>query len=174
MATPVRASSLPPGALLAAYHSAGHCTDCYQTRIDAQPSQAAYVEAFYTSWLFKLERRILALASMPSTDVEAAELAAGTREHFAAWRVEARTPEQLLLCDVQGRTRSWLMRADAAPGTGGTLSFGSAIVPAPDAGPGAAALDFPYGVLLGFHRLYSRLLLGAAAARLERGASRLQ
>jgi len=174
MATSVRASSLPPDALLAAYRSAGHYTDCYQTRIDAQPSQAAYVEAFYTSWLFKLERRILALASMPSTDAEAAELATGTREHFAAWRVEARTPEQLLLCDVQGRTRSWLMATDAAPGTGGTLYFGSAIVPAPGAEPGAATLDFPYGALLGFHRRYSRLLLGAAAARLERGARRLQ
>jgi hypothetical protein len=174
MATPVRASSLPPGALLAAYRSAGHYTDCYETRVDAQPFQAAYVEAFYTSWLFKLERRILALASMPSTDAEAAELAAGTREHFAAWRVEARAPEQLLLCDVHARTRSWLMSADAARGAGRTLYFGSAIVPAPGAEPGAAALDFPYGALLGFHRRYSRLLLGAAAARLERGASRLQ
>ena len=174
MATPVRASSLPSGALLATYRSAGHYTDCYQTRIDAQRSQAAYVEALYTSWLFKLERRILAFASMPSTDAEAAELAAGTRERFAAWRVEARTPDQLLLCDVHARTRSWLMSTDTGRGTGRTLYFGSAVVPAPGAGPGAAALDFPYGALLGFHRRYSRLLLWAAAARLERGASRLQ
>jgi hypothetical protein len=174
MATPVRESSLPPGALLAVYRSAGHYTDCYETRIDAQPSQATYVEAFYTSWLFKLERRILALASMPSTDAEAAELAAGTREHLAAWRIEARTPEQLLLCDVHGRTRSWLMSTDSVRGAGRTLYFGSAVVPAPGGEPGAAALDFPYGALLGFHRRYSRLLLGAAAARLERAASRLQ
>ena len=174
MAIPVRASSLPSGALLAAYRSAGHYTDCYETRVDGETRQAAYVEAFYTSWLFKLERRILALAAMPSTDAEAAELATGTRERFAAWRVEARTSDQLLLCDVHGRTRSWLMSADTGRGTGRTLYFGYAIVPAPGAAPGAAALDFPYGALLGFHRLYSRLLLGAAAARLERAASRLQ
>jgi hypothetical protein len=174
VATPVRAFPLPAGALLAAYRAKGHYTDCYATLVDGTPGQAAFVEAFYTSWLFKLERRILALASMPSTDAEAAELAAGTRERFAAWRVEARTPEQLLLCDVHGRTRSWLMSADTGRGTGGTLYFGSAIVPAPGAAPGAAALDFPYGALLGFHRRYSRLLLGAAAARLERAASRLQ
>ena len=169
MATPVRASSLPPGALLAAYHSAGHYyTDCYQTRIDARPSQAAYVEAFYTSWLFKLERRILALASMPSTDVEAAELAAGTREHFAAWRVEARTPEQLLLCDVQGRTRSWLM-TEAADSGRTRLYFGSAVVPVVDRRSGESRLGATYSSLLGFHKLYSRALLRAAARRLVRG-----
>jgi hypothetical protein len=174
MATPVRASSLPPGALLAAYRSAGHYTDCYATLVSGAASQAVYVEAFYTSWLFQLERRILALVSMPSTDAEVEELAAGTREHFAAWRVEARTSEQLLLCDAHGRTRSWLMCADTGGGTGRMLYFGSAVVPAPGAPPGATALDFPYGALIGFHRLYSRLLLGAAAARLERAASRLQ
>ena len=174
MAGPVRASALPAVALLAAYLDAGHYTDCYATLVGGATSQAAYLEAFYTSWLFRLERRILALASMPSTDHEAAQLAAGTRGHFAAWRVEARTPDQLLLCDALGRTRSWLMCADTGGGTGRTLYFGSAVVPAPGAAPRAKALDFPYGALIGFHRLYSRLLLGAAAARLERAASRLQ
>ena len=172
MAGPVRASPLPDGALLTPYLDAGHYTDCYATLVGGATSQAAYLEAFYTSWLFRLERRILALASMPSTDHEAAQLAAGTRGHFAAWRVEARTPDQLLLCDAHGRTRSWLMSADT--GTGRTLYFGSAVVPAPGAAPGAKALDFPFRALIGFHRLYSRLLLGAAAARVERAASRLQ
>ena len=66
--------------------------------------------AFYTTWLFRLERWILRLAvARPSTDEEAHQLARGEREAFAAWSVEARAPDQLLMCDFTGRTRSWLM-----------------------------------------------------------------
>lgn len=168
MPTSVRACPLPPHALLAAYRDADHYADCYAVRIAGRPSLAAYVEAFYTSWLFRLERAVLARAGAPSTDAEAVELARGGRDTFAAWRVEAREPGQVLLCDVHGRTRSWLMAADADGGMGGTLYFGSAVVSPPGAKVGAAGLEFRYRALLGFHRAYSRALLRAAAARLER------
>ena len=75
---------------------------------------------------------------------------------FAAWRVEDRAEDQLLLCDLPGRTRSWLMAA--SEGTRTLLYFGSAIVP----------LSPGYRALLGFHKLYSRVLLRAAKSRLER------
>jgi hypothetical protein len=173
MPTPVRAAPLPPNALLMRYRDAGHYTDCYATHVAGRPAHAAYVEAFYTSWVFRLERAVLALASLPSTDAEVTALAAGPGDAFAAWQVEARATGQLLLCDVHGRTRSWLMTVVEDADAGGTLYFGTAVVPEAGAAPGAS-LGFPYAPLLGFHRVYSRILLRAAAARLERAMARLQ
>jgi hypothetical protein len=92
--------------------------------------------------------------SMPSSDTDVRRLAQEQAGSFAAWSVEGRAPNQLLLCDFQGRTRSWLMTQPIESGT--RLYFGSAVVP----------LRAPYGVLLGFHKLYSRLLLSAARSRL--------
>lgn len=120
--------------------------------------------AFYTTWLFRLERWILRLAvARPSTDEEARQLARGEREAFAAWSVEARAPDQLLMCDFTGRTRSWLM---VAPAAGTRLYFGSVVVPVRDPKTGETGLGPVHGPLIGFHKLYSRLLLGAAARRL--------
>lgn len=125
--------------------------------------------AFYTTWLFRLERRILRLAvARPSTDEEARELACGERDSFAAWHVEARAPGQLLMCDFTGRTRSWLMVAPAAGTPGTRLYFGSVVVPVSDPGPGKPGLGPVHGRLIGFHKFYSRMLLGAAARRLAR------
>lgn len=130
-------------------------------------SQADYIEAFYTTAVFKVERQILAWAvSRPSTDPQARELAAGTRDAFAAWTVEGRSADQLLLCDFQRRTRSWLM---SVPTDGGTrLYFGSAVVPVAGRRGGPARMGFVFAALLGFHKVYSRVLLRAAIARLAR------
>jgi hypothetical protein len=46
------------------------------------------------------------------------------------------------------------------------LYFGSAVIPVRTKS-GETALGFPYGALLGFHKLYSRILLRAARLRLE-------
>lgn len=101
---------LPHGALLEKYQSRGAYADCYVTEIARPVSQAEYVQAFYTSPLFKVERLLLAwLVSKPSTDAQASQLASGTLDSFAAWSVEERREDQLLMCDFQGRTRSWLM-----------------------------------------------------------------
>lgn len=121
--------------------------------------------------MFKLERLILRwFVSRPSTDGEARQLAEGKRDSFAAWTVEARAADQLLLGDFSGRTKSWLMVAAAtaagAPGT--RLYFGSAVVPRRSAHPGKTRLGFVFTALLGFHRLYSRILLRSAVARLRR------
>ena len=118
--------------------------------------------------------------SRPSTDLQARQLAAGELNEFAAWRVEARAVDQLLLCAIDGRTRSWLM-VSAADVLGRTrLYFGSAVVrkPMPPNSPNATGmptLGFVFKALLGFHKVYSRALLCAAAARLEyAGARRLR
>jgi hypothetical protein len=160
---------VPEDALLAKYTRAGAFTDCYTLEVPENISQAQYVEAFYTGRVFKLERLILRwLVDKPSTDAEARELAAGRRNAFAAWTVEGRAADQLLMCDHLGRTRSWLMVAPCGskdlPVT--RLYFGSAIVPVIDKSTGLSTLGSPFKMLLGFHKRYSRVLLRSARTRL--------
>lgn len=164
----VQPCPLPANALLTTYADAGAYTDCFTTDIPRTVSHAEFVEAFYTGRLFKLERLLLrVLLSKPSTDLQARQLAAGELNEFAAWRVEARAEDQLLMCAIDGRTRSWLM-VSAAEVPGGTrLYFGSAVVPSRNASTGKSEMGFVFKALLGFHKLYSRALLSAAARRLS-------
>ena len=171
---PISSCQLPPGALLDRHVREGAYADCYVAEIAASISLAQYVEAFYTTPVFGIERLLLKLfASRLSTDAQAKQLAAGEIETFAAWRVESRSADQLLLADFTGRTRSWLMVAtDVVDGTANTrLYFGSAVIPVTDAKSGRRSQGFVFRVLLGFHTLYSRVLLSAARRRLVRDAS---
>ena len=159
----VQPAALPDHALLQTYARNGSYTDCFTTTIPYPVTHAQYVAAFYTTWVFKLERFILKWAvSRPSTDEQARKLAAGADDPFAAWSVEARAANQLLLCDMYGSTRSWLMAEPDGAGT--RLYFGSAVVKRGPAGIGRS-----YRLLMGFHTLYSRVLLHAAKRRLESG-----
>lgn len=163
----VEPCELPPQALLRKYLDGVNHTDCFRVPASRAVSHSEYVEAFYTTWLFRLERWILALlVARPSTDAQAREVATGRREAFAAWSVEARAEDQLLMCDMHGRTRSWLMT------DGSTLYFGSAVVAVPDSAGAGRRLGTLYRVLLGFHELYSRALLRAAATRLHAARTR--
>jgi hypothetical protein len=156
----VHAGPLPERALHAKYAQQGAYTDCFTTEISGRVSHSRFVEAFYTSRVFKLERLILKwIVDKPSTDTEARELATGSRDRFAAWTVEERASDQLLMRDYLGQTRSWLMVAasEREGQLSTTLHFGSVVGP---------VRRFPYNVLLGFHRLYSRVLLRSACARL--------
>jgi hypothetical protein len=170
--TPIQACELPDVALLRKYLVAGTYADCYCTEIARTVSHAEYVQAFYTTAVFKLERLLLAcFVARPSTDAQAGELAAGARSSFAAWSVEARGPNQVLLADFQGRTRSWLMSAAGPDGQSTRLFFGSAVVPGVDRRSGEARMGGAFRVLLGLHKIYSRVLLRAAVARLARSGS---
>jgi hypothetical protein len=158
----IESSPAPDQALHGKYARSGAYTDCFSTVFAGSVSHPEFVEAFYTSSVFKLERLILEwLVGKPSTDADAKELAAGLRDHFAAWKVEERSTDQLLMCDYLGQTRSWLMvvncECNGLPAT--RLYFGSVVVP---------VRRFPFNVLLGFHRMYSRVLLSSASARLAR------
>jgi hypothetical protein len=155
---------LPPEALLRKDRDAGAYTDCYATEIAARVSHATYVEAFYTTWIFKLERLLLKwLVAKPSTDAEARRLSLGELDAFSAWTVDARARDQLLLVDFQGKTKSWLMVTPLDAGT--RLYFGSAVVRVREEA-GQRRLGFTFRALLGFHKLYSRVLLSAARSRL--------
>lgn len=153
---------VPKDSLLAAYDRQPGCyTDAFVTEVAATADFACYVAAFYTTPLFRLERLILRwFASLPSTDDEAQALASGDRDRFAAWDVEARGEAELLLADVSGRTRSWLMVRRTDRGT--ALWFGSAVVP--KVGGDATAMS---GLVTRLHRGYSRALLASARARVR-------
>jgi hypothetical protein len=164
---------LPAHALLQRYAGTGAYTDCYAARVAGDVDLARFVEAFYTGRVFRLERLLLRwFAARPSSDADARRVARGEQDHFAAWTVEGRAADQLLMCDMAGRTRSWFMVApgDGSHGDGGGarstwLHFGSAVVPLRDTRTGSARMGGAFRALLGFHRVYSRVLLRAAARR---------
>jgi hypothetical protein len=167
----IQTGELPQAALLGKYKRQGAYTDCYFIDVPRAISQVEYVEAFYTTGVFRVERMILSLlASKPSTDLQAKQLAIGEAKDFAAWNVEDRAPNQLLLCDFLGRTRSWLMSVvdESGNSTSTRLYFGSAVVPDADSSSGQKSFGFAFHALSGFHRLYSRTLLSAACSRLQR------
>lgn len=166
----IQPSPLPDNALLRAYLGNGAYADCYATDVAGAVSHEQYVAAFYTSAVFKVERFILKWAvSKPSTDVLAKQLATGSNKDFAAWRVEQRSENQLLLCDFMGRTRSWLMVAPVITesGAGTRLYFGSAVVATEKSKTGQPTMGFGFSALLGLHKLYSQVLLHAARTRLH-------
>ena len=165
----IQVGELSKEVLLGRYKQEGAYTDCYFVDMPCRVLQAEFVEAFYTTPLFKVERFILSLfAGKPSSDLQARQLASGEIVDFAAWSVEARTGNQLLLCDYLGRTRSWLMSTpvEVHGATGTRLYFGSAVMPRRNQATGRASMRFVFHALSGFHRLYSRMLLRAAHSRL--------
>ncbi|MFK8032204.1 MAG: hypothetical protein AB8G18_18400 [Gammaproteobacteria bacterium] len=165
----VQTYNLPEEALLNRYAKSGAYTDCYCVELPFYVSHEQYVLAFYSTGLFKLERLVLKLALKgPSTDEQASALALGNTDEYAAWTVEDRCRNQLLLCDIHKRTRSWLM-TEAIEGSetqDTRLFFGSAVVPVRSRRTGKESLGFVFKALLGVHRLYSVALLSSAARKL--------
>ncbi|WP_093284852.1 hypothetical protein [Solimonas aquatica] len=161
-AVPVRQQSF-----LGAYAKRGAFTDCYAVEVPEAIILQDFIEAFYTTPLFKIERWLLArFLKIESTDSEAVELAHGRRSVFSAWKVEQRSGTEILLS--AGQTRSWLSIAPGGAGKPATsLLFGSAVVPMRPGGKFGLA----FHALLGLHRVYSKLLLGAAAKRVKASQS---
>jgi gamma-glutamylcyclotransferase (GGCT)/AIG2-like uncharacterized protein YtfP len=168
--------SVPEDALLKTYRGGrhpelwGNYGDCFSIPIAQVVSLSEFVYRFYTSPVFKLERLILRwLVNAPSSDQEARQLADGTRDNFAAWRVGERSETQLLMCDRYERTRSWFRVTAVAAGAGSRtlLQFGSAIVARRGRQPGSVSMSLGFRLMLGFHQQYSRALLRAAANKLR-------
>lgn len=163
----VQPCDVPMNSFLRTYKDRHGYADCYTVDIPGTFTQEQYVEAFYTSALFKVERSLLRyLASRPASDADAKQLATGKATSFSAWRVESQSASELLLADFTGRTRSWLMVTPSTEPTRTRLYFGSAVVPKAGHGANRPSLGWQFHALLGFHRLYSRFLLGAASGRL--------
>ncbi len=166
----IHRAALPPGALLIGQAKPDDYLDCFAVDLPVRLSLADYVSAFYTTWLFKLERVILTMAGHPSTDEQAYSLARAERHAFAAWKLEARESDQMLMRDLTGATCSWLMVQPVAGGT--RLYFGSGVRARKRHADGTLKLPFGYRALMGLHVLYSRALLAAAAkhARPDQGS----
>jgi hypothetical protein len=142
----------------------GAFADAYTLQLPRAVSLAEFVEAFYTTRLFKVERALIALFGRPSSDAMARAVARGEGERLAVWTIEARRPDELLMHEDSGATRSWFKAEAGAAGT--TLWFGSAVVPRRREPGGEPRFGRVFHALLGFHRWYSRALLRAAARRL--------
>ena len=159
-----RAVPVPRDGLLSRYVAREGCyTDCFEVMHPLEVDLLAFVTAFYTTWLFRLERLVLTLALRQRIrDADVAALAAEDRDSFAACRVEGREAGQILLCDLSGHTRSWLA---VAPKEGGVtrLLFGSAVVARDGKMSGGVRAMIP------LHRFYSRALLRLAERKLRRG-----
>ncbi len=165
----VEQQAVPHDALLRTYVGGngpevwGRYGDCFTVQVDRAVTLSQWVFAFYTSPLFRIERSLLGvLAKAPSSDQQAHDVAAGKRATFAIWAVGARTTDQLLMCDRYGKTRSWFRAAPQVSG-GTVLQFGSAVAArGPD---GTDGMSLGFRALLGVHKIYSRLLIRAAARR---------
>ena len=161
---------VPANSLLQKYSIDGAYVDCYSTVILGRVYFPEFIFAFYTTSLFKLERVILKFTvSKPSTDDQARQLADGGIETFAAWSVENRNENEILMCDFLKRTRSWLMVVpiNIVGGTRTHLYFGTAIVPMQISKTGKPSIGFGFQALLGFHKIYSRLLLYSAKSHIS-------
>jgi len=172
---PIKKGPVLANTLLDKYSIKGTYVDCYSTEVPGQVLFPEFIFAFYTTPLFKLERLILKLAvSKQSTDIQARQLADGSINKFAAWYVENRSENELLMCDFRERTRSWLMviPLNTASDTRTRLYFGSAVVSVRNSKTGKLSLRFLYEALLGFHRIYSILLLYSAKSNIERQLSK--
>ncbi len=96
-------------------------------------------------------------ARKPSTRADIAELATGSSNTMAAWQVERRDSDQILLEVPHTPIRTWLMRTGTADAT--QLYFGSAILPHGFDRNGNPKMPFLFQALLGFHKLYAHALL---------------
>jgi hypothetical protein len=159
--------TVPAQTLLDKYLVNGAYADCYTTEVSSSLSLPEYIFSFYTTPLFKVERLILRFTvSKPSTDVQARQLADGKIHKFAAWHVEGRSKNELLMCDFLERTRSWFKVIPVGQ-TRTRLFFGSAISSSQHPKTGKVSLGFGFRMLLGFHQIYSMLLLHSARSRIR-------
>jgi hypothetical protein len=167
-------AAVPADSLLRTYRGGPHperwdnYVDCFCVGVSAQVSLADFVWAFYTSPVFRIERWILRLTiGAPSTDADAKAVAVGTANTFAAWYVGDRTNDQLLMCDRYEATRSWFRVAPLDDG-GTLLQFGSGVATRAKANDDGMTISGGFRFLMGFHVLYSRLLLWQASRRVTR------
>jgi hypothetical protein len=170
----IRQQLVPVESLLNTYRGGPHPErwvgqgDCFAVTVDRVVTLREFVVAFYTSPVFRLERLVLRiLAGAPSTDSDVQSVADGSGMLFAIWRVGERTATQLLMCDRYEKTRSWFR---VAPTDGGqtVLQFGSAVAASRNRRTATVSMGRWFRWLMGFHVLYSRILLSAARNRLTK------
>lgn len=159
-----------PDSLVASYSENGYA-DSYRTEISGHISLEDFVFGFYTTALFRLERFILTwTVQKPSNDQQARDLIEGKTNKFAAWTIENRRQNELLMCDMLERTRSWFMvnQIGTKENPRTQLYFGTGISPATKGKAEKSSIGLFFIALLPFHKLYSVLLLYSAKMKLDR------
>ncbi len=162
---------VPQGSLLAGFGPppgtlAGSTTepyrDCFMRREAGVVTLEQLIERFYCSWAFRPERIALGLIGRGASSENARALARGEVESFAAWNVVERHESEILLQDFSGATASWLaVRPGSDGGTAPSSSSGAVGQTELLFGSWVGEADKPLvKALMGFHRAYSRVLLG--------------
>ncbi len=166
---PVTQTQVPDFSLLRSYRSPAHANawqqymDCFVADVAGIVTLSQYIEAFYSSLPFRMERRLIQwLIGKKSSADDVRALASGRAETLSAWVVLARTDNQILLGDYQSNTRSWLALLPLSSGKVTRLHFGSGIRSVRDPETGEPTMTWGFRALGGFHILYSKILLAAA------------
>ena len=160
---------VPVTALSAKYRERGAFIDCYCIDLPKDISLEQYIQSFYTTTLFKLERTVLSIATLKSaSDKDAVELSLGLADKYSIWSVESRRDNQILLADFTGKTKSWLMvqRLTSTKTPMTRLYFGSVVIPKTITKNGQVSFGAVFHLLSKFHQIYSRALLKAATQQL--------
>ena len=163
--TDILSPPLPDGALLARYQTAEDYTDCFVMDVPGEVSLADYIRHFYGSLSFWPERMVLGLIGKGATVGDIDNLADHDATDFAAWSVEARTDDQILLRDFRGSTRSWLHVSSIEGGT--RLWFGSAVIATSRNGEDKALPKAAVALMDG-HVFYAKQLIRGAVRSLRK------
>ena len=147
----------------------GAHTDCFCTDIECLVTLEDFITAFFSTPIFKLERLLLRIfVGAKTTEEDVAALASGEASSFATWETEKRNQTQISLAVHNSPIRTWL-KVEPKPETSTTqLYFGSAVLPTLKDHSGRPKLGVFICALMGFHMLYSRILLWSAKRRLMR------
>ncbi len=172
--TRIATCELPDNGLTKTYLAKGAHTDCYYIDIAAKVTLAQYLQAFYNTPVFSVEKTLLttfAKKHIRNNDINV--LADGNCDSFSIWTVEQRTDNQILLCEFTQSTRSWLMvdYLGTAEQPITRLYFGSVVVPKIVSPSGKSTFGILFYAFAGFHKLYSRALLKSAFNALRKNNS---
>ena len=151
----------PEGSFIAGVQAQAQVfADSFAVPCSGAPTLAQLLTAFYGSWVFWPERVLMGVLWRGSTSKAALEaLAGGFGDRFGAWRVVQRSENEILLRDKRGATASWMAVV------AGQVMFGSVLYTQDRDTVKKSVL---WRALTAFHTLFSRMLLAAAARRLER------
>jgi len=163
----IQATEIPSSALLYGHVERGEYADAFYTDITYSADLSEYIRAFYSSRVMRVERFILKFIGKPSSADQVEKLATGEISELAVWSVAERRKNEILLPDSYDRTCSWLMVS--YPSTGKTrLHFGTGVHRMRQQGEGATSLNLFFRATIGFHLLYSKVLLRSARNQLEK------